>query len=111
MKLPHSEHAVVQETKVRNYLLSFNHPIGRFKAVFFGALGYTSYQWEQLQRDLLQLGRSGRAVTVQQSSYGEKYEVRGILVGPSGRRAEVVTIWIVRTGETSPQLVTAFPGE
>ena len=37
MKLPRAEHAVVEDAKVRDYLLSREHPVGRFKAAFFGA--------------------------------------------------------------------------
>jgi hypothetical protein len=33
--LPNSERAIVDEAKVRDYLLSPSHPVGRFKAAFF----------------------------------------------------------------------------
>ena len=110
-RLPSAETAIVQQAKICEYLLSMNHPIGRFKGTFFGALGYTIERWERLQTDLLQLAQSGKAVRGQESPYGQKHEVRGTLVGPSGRGADLVTVWIVLHGETSPQLVTAFPGE
>ena|SRR6266478_3507879 len=103
MKLPGAEHATVDDAKVRDYLLSPEHPVGRFKAVFFGSLGYTRNQWQRLQQDLLELGRSGTAEQGQKSPFGQKYEVRGILEGPSGGRADVVI--------ESPRFVTAFPGE
>ena len=45
-----------------------------------------------------------------QSAFGDKYEVRGTLVGPAGRAATIVTVWIVLAGETAPRFVTAFPG-
>lgn len=31
------------------------------------------------------------------------------LVGPSGRSADVLSVWIVRTGEELPRFVTAYP--
>lgn len=111
VRLPGAEHAIVRREKVCDYLLSPTHPIGRFKAVFFGALGYTAGEWERLQQDLIRIGQSDEAVPGQKSLYGRKYEVRGTLVGPIGRRADVVTVWIILTGETYPELVTAFPGE
>lgn len=37
MKLPNGQKAVVDERKVREYLLSASHPVGRFKARFFGS--------------------------------------------------------------------------
>ena len=44
------------------------------------------------------------------NDYGQKYLVRGILKGPSGKAAEVVTVWIILSGEGVPRFVTAFPG-
>jgi hypothetical protein len=42
---------------------------------------------------------------------GHPAEVRGPIQGSSGRRAEIVTGWIVLAGETAPRFVTAFPGD
>lgn len=39
--LPNLELACVDERKIHDYLLSSEHPIGRFKAAFFRSLGYT----------------------------------------------------------------------
>jgi hypothetical protein len=111
MKLPGGDQAIVDDAKVRDYLLSLEHPVGRFKAVFFASLGYTRDQWQRLQQYLLQLRQSGTVEQGPQSAFGQKYEVRGILQGPSGGRAEIVTVWIVLNGEQSPRFVTAFPGE
>ncbi len=110
MTLPGSEHAVVDAAKVRDYLLSHEHPVGRFKAVFFEGLGYSRAGWPRLQRDLLDLGRTGAVAEGQSSEFGRKYEVRGTILGPSGRGAEVVTVWVVLVGDDVPRLVTAFPG-
>lgn len=110
MKLPGSERATIEPAKVRDYLLSSEHPVGRFKAAFFRALGYTQDDWPQLHADLLALAASGEAAVGQASDFGQKYEVRGSVEGPAGRSAEVVSVWIIRTGESAPRLVTAYPG-
>src|SRR5947209_7422407 len=110
MVLPGAEHAVVDAAKVRDYLLSHEHPIGRFKAVFFESLGYAQIDWMRLQTDLLDLCRSRDAVEGQTSQFGRKYEARGTLKGPSGRHAEVVTVWVVLAGDGVPRFVTAYPG-
>ena len=109
--IPGAENASVDVAKVRDYLLSPEHPVGRFKAVFFRSLGYERSDWPRLQADLRALCRSGTATEVQPSEFGEKFEVRGILVGPFGRGAETVTVWMVRNGESFPRFVTAYPGE
>jgi hypothetical protein len=110
MVLPGSEHAVIDAAKLRDYLLSHEHPVGRFKAMFFETLGYSRALWPRLQNDLLELCRTAPAAEGQASQFGRKFEVRGSLEGPSGRRAEVVTIWVILVGENVPRFVTAFPG-
>jgi len=111
MKLPAAERAVIEAAKIRDYLLSTSHPVGRFKTPFFAGLGYTSSNWRRLEADLRNLAASGDAEPGQSSPYGHKYEIRGILSGPSGKTAEVLTVWIILFGEDVPQFVTAFPGE
>ena len=111
MKLPGAERAVIEPAKIRDYLLSTSHPVGRFKAPFFAALGYTDANWRRLDEDLRDLAVSVDAEPGRPSPYGEKYEVRGMLKGPSGKSAEVLTVWIVHFGADVPQFVTALPGE
>jgi hypothetical protein len=110
MKLPGAESARIDSEKIRDYLLSMEHPIGRFKAVFFANLGYARQHWRRLEDDLLEIARSGEAVAGQPTDYGRKFEVRGMLNGPFGRRAAVVTVWIVLNGEDFPRFVTVYPG-
>jgi hypothetical protein len=85
--------------------------VGRFKAAFFEALGYSAADWRQLDTDLRQLAATGELAVGERIRYGQKYEIRGILRGPSGRSAHVPTVWIVRRDEETLQFVTAFPGE
>jgi hypothetical protein len=39
MKLPEAQQAVITAAKIRDYLLSTSHPIGRFKEPFFAKPG------------------------------------------------------------------------
>ena len=109
MNVPNADRAIVDPAKVRDYLLSAAHPVGRFKAAFFTSLGYSAEQWELLRDDILALVRTGTALAGQASLFGRKFELDGILTGPSGRSIEVRTIWILRTDEQLPRFVTAFP--
>jgi hypothetical protein len=111
VKLPGAERVLIEPAKVRDYLLSREHPVGRFKAVFFEGLGYSADGWQQLEADLRAHAVGGESIHGDQTKYGQKYEVHGTLIGPSGRGARVVTAWIVRWGEDAPRFVTAFPGE
>ena len=110
MKLPAADRAVVDPAKVRDYLLSSEHPVGRSKAPFFRALGFTHAQWPVLQQALLTLAQTTDATLGQANAFGQKYIVRGSLIGPNGRTAETVTVWIVLAQEPVPRFVTAYPG-
>lgn len=110
MKLPNSERAEISSEKVQGYLLSAEHPIGRFKARFFRALGYTPESWELLASDLLEAARRLDAEPIP-SPYGEKFRITGRLTGPSGRSAEVISVWICSPDSEAPRFVTAYPLE
>lgn len=87
MFLPNPDLAVVDPAKIQRYLLSSEHPEGRFKSVVFERAGYRSAEWQILQQ----------------------YEISAILRGPAGRDLAVVAVWLVRRGEAFPRLVTAYP--
>jgi hypothetical protein len=108
VQTPGADHAIVEPAKVRHYLLSRDHPIGRFKARVFASAGYRSENWTQLQSDLQVLARSADAVLTRSEPYGQYFEVRAILQGPDGT-LPVLTVWILRAGESSPRFVTAYP--
>jgi hypothetical protein len=109
MKLPAADRALIDAAKVRDYLLSPSHPVGRFKAAFFAAVGFRQGDWQVLLAALARLAVEGDAVQTEATPFGQKYEVRGTLTGPSGRTATIVSVWIVLTGEASARFVTAFP--
>ena len=109
MSVPNADRAVVDLAKVRDYLLATGHPVGRFKARFFISLGYAAEQWERLRDDILVLGRSGDLCSETAGAYGRKFEVDGIVTGPSGRSATLRSVWIIRAEEDFPRLVTGFP--
>ena len=109
MSLPNADRAFIEPSKIRDYLLSASHPVGRFKASVFLALGYRIDDWELLRDDLLGLARAGIAAPGQPSRFGQKFEVDGNLRGPSGRFAPFRTVWILGAGEEAPRFVTAFP--
>jgi len=109
-KLPAADRAIIDASKVRDYLLSASHPIGRFKAAFFRRLGYSESDWPRLQADLKSLAQTNDAIPGQSSAHGLKFEVRGALLGPAGKKAHVVSVWIVAKGEDAPRLITVYPG-
>lgn len=108
MVLPNSSKAVIAPEKLRDYLLSPMHPIGRYKALFFRTLGYDQTSWQQLETDPRSLA-SRPAEPLESTEYGTKYAIIAPLAGPNGRMAEIVTVWIIFAGEDALRFVTAYP--
>jgi hypothetical protein len=111
MKLPGRDRAQVDPAKVRDYLLSPDHAVGRSKARWFAGLGFSRANWPELQWALLEIARDGEAREGRPSPYGRKYEVRATLMRTRGRSAALVTVWIVSADDDFPRFVTAYPGE
>ena len=101
----------IDPAKIREYLLSSSHPVGRFKALFFFRLGYVAEEWEGLDRDLRSLLETGTRLPPIDGHHGLKHVVRGRIVGPNGMVADLTTVWITRHGENTLRFVTAYPGE
>ena len=110
MKLPCAEQAIIDVAKLRDYLLSDTHPVGRFKSAFFLSLGYTAARWDELDRALRNLAVAGEVEVDEATRHGQKYRVPGVLIGPTGGRAAVITVWIVLHDQEEPRFVTAYPG-
>ena len=70
MRLPRAECAIVDAAKLRDYLLSPTHPIGRFKAAFFVSLGYSHEAWQTLAADLRSHATQHPANASEKSPYG-----------------------------------------
>ena len=111
MLLPNGELAEIDPEKLRGYLLSPTHPVGRFKARFFTALGYSADDWQTLGADLRIQHLSQDAEPGAVTPYGQPYTIRAILKGPNGESAPVVSDWFVRTFTQAPHFVTAYPGD
>lgn len=108
MRLQNIHAAKIPAGKVRGYLLSPSHPIGRYKASFFRSLGYEQAQWKVLAADL-QAFLTNSAERMETTEFGTKYEIRGRITGPNGRSARIVSAWIILDDEDAPRFVTAYP--
>jgi hypothetical protein len=108
MKLPNAEHAFVDIAKLRDYSLSAEHKEGKHKArVFAAALGLESDDAEWLRERLLDIANSEDCRPGRKTDYGQRYLIEFEL--SHGRKsARVRSIWIIRTGENFPRLVTCY---
>jgi hypothetical protein len=111
LKLPNANLAVVDRTKVVEYLLNREHPDNGGKADFFIAMGYHPGDWDAFAAALRLLALSASVTSTMESSHGTKYIVDGPIDKSGGSERLVRSVWIVDTGETVPRLVTAYPWE
>ena len=108
MKLPNADRVRIDERKVRGYLLSPSHPVGRFKARVFAALGFGEGTAEPFMAELRRIAAAGEVAEVEDTAFGRKYTVPGDLTGPAGS-AHVLTVWIQEPGQEDVRLVTVRP--
>jgi len=108
LQLPHAEMAIVPLEKITGYLLNDAHPEGGGKAIFFQRYGFRLDEPHVLQAELRRLARE---IDVRESGfgYGLKYVGVGALNCPDGRRARIMTVWVLRSGQPPPFFVTAYP--
>jgi hypothetical protein len=110
VRIPNADRAVIDPRKLRDYLLSPHHPLGRYKAHFFRALGYSQSHWPRLERDLRFQHLSAPVSSTVETPHGTVYIIRAMLKGPAGVTTGLLSVWIVRSDENVPRLVTAYPG-
>jgi len=95
-KLPYADHAVVEQAKICDYLLSSSDPVGRFKARVFLSLG-------------LHHGRTGTVQRIESNTYGMKVVISASLRRPNGTSRRFCTVWLIPDSSIQPRLITAFP--
>ena len=111
MLIPNADRATIDAAKLRDYLLSTTHPIGRFKARFFAALGFSADRWAELDEAFRLQHLTQEAQPAGSIGIGQKFAIQAILNGPNGQAAMVVSVWFVPSPGAPPRFVTAYPGE
>jgi hypothetical protein len=113
VKLRNAHLAVIDRTKVLDYLLNEAHPDNGGKARFFASLGFLREDPERLMKALREVAEHGEVVSSTESVHGEKYVVDGWLSvhTQESRQGSIRTVWIIDRGEDAARLVTAYPGK
>jgi hypothetical protein len=109
MKVPHVDQAIVPRRKIVDYLLSESHPDGQSKAHFFRIFGFCSDEWEVLARALHDHAKRNEVSHVEESPFGTRFVVEGIIETPINRQPWVRSIWFIDNDESVPRLVSAYP--
>jgi uncharacterized protein DUF6883 len=108
MKLPDYNSAVFPQAKITEYLLSSVHCERRSKAAFFIRYGFSVEWWEDLAMTLRRHAAEHDVVRIEDSPFGTRYIVEGILAAPDGRAPLIRSVWFIEIGERVPRFVTAY---
>lgn len=107
--LRHADRAIIDERKVRDYLLNPHHARGRHTArLFAAALGYRQFDYARLITQIRAGILRHEAVSVDTVPHGERLRVDIPVAGPRGS-ATVRTPWIIKAGEDVPTFTSAYP--
>ena len=107
MKLPAD--ALIAMDKLTRYLLV---PQARAdKSAFLAGAGYTKDNAELLLRDLRSQILPLDATALESNQFGQYYEIRGRLTGPTGVTLVVRTIWMTEHLPGTTKFVTLIPGK
>jgi len=109
MKIPNRDCAVVEQSKLVNYLLNPEHERGGSKAKLLIQCGYSSENWQQLEVDIRDSHLSVDVEAIRETPYGIRYVIIAPLRTPSNRQLPVKTIWQIDKGTDFPRLITLIP--
>jgi hypothetical protein len=101
--------AILDDRKIIRYLLNTVHPTGASKAQFFISFGFSPGNWTELKSALLEHPQNNPAISQARSPFGQKFEVRCLLVTPDGRNPCIISVWIIEPPVLSPRFITAYP--
>ena len=108
MTLPNGDRATVDDSKLIDYVLNPQHPIGRHHARLFSSLlDIGRLDFRRLKQALLSAAASEEATIGQTTPFGTKYEVRFPMDGPRGRYT-VLSVWLLERQDAAPRLITCF---
>ncbi len=100
---------MVTDLKLKGYLLSPTHLVGKDKARVFASWGFDLTNWEYLRYELLKLVRLRKVVSTENLPSYTKFYVHGKIRIPRGGTRSVRTIWAIDQDKHKPHLVSAFP--
>ncbi len=108
MKLPNGQDAIVDDEKLTGYALNPLHREGAKHAELFKMLlGIERHNFQVLRDALLEAAKSGEATSGRRSPFGDKYEIRFPMTA-GDRTFTILSVWMIRVGETTPRLVTTY---
>jgi hypothetical protein len=105
MRLPTD--ALVAQKKLTEYLLRWRPE--NDKSVFLAQAGYTLENAGRLLADIREQLMPLEAELAENTDYGTKFALAGVLTGPNGRALRVVTIWMTEEATGQTKFITLYP--
>jgi hypothetical protein len=109
MKIPNSDRAVVEPSKLTEYLLNTEHQRGGAKAKLLMQLGYSIDNWQQLEVDIRRFHLTEDVNLITETAYGTRYQISATLATPNDRLLLVKTVWQIDINTDFPRLITLVP--
>jgi hypothetical protein len=107
--LPDAHRAIIDAEKLRDYVLSPDHDLGKHKArVFMSALGIGRDSWAYLREQIATRVLVAEVSEVRTGRHGVRYSVPMLIEGLNGQTHEVTTGWIIDQEGAPPRLTTAY---
>ena len=106
--LPNHANARIDISKLKDYCLNENHPIGKFKArVFLSSLSIANRNADFLKFEILKGLYTAESIEVSSTQYGKRYLVDMIILN-FDKRANIRTVWIIPFDEENPKLISCY---
>ena len=105
MKLP--ENTLISREKLTKYILVLRKR--NDKSQWLAQAGYSIESWQVLENDLRSQILSIDATPIEDTKYGQLYEIRGALKGPNGKRLPVCTVWMTEKVTGITKFITMYP--
>lgn len=90
-------------------MLNPAHRRGSAKARLLLAFGYAADAWQTLEADLRSQHLTAEVFATQSNPYGQRYQIRALLITPSGRAVTFESVWQIDTGTDVPRFITMYP--
>ena len=105
MKLPND--TLIAQEKLTQYLLTLRKR--NDKSQWLAQAGYSLENWQVLEIDIRNQILSADAMPIENTEYGQTFEIRRNLIGPNGKSLPVYTIWIKETATGNTKFITMYP--
>ena len=109
MRIPNADNAIIDPTKIANYLLDVHHPRGGSKARLLESLGYSSADPSKLDADLRRMHLMEDYIATRQTPWGVRYEIVAPITGPTADTVMFHSVWQTDLGTDVPRLITMYP--